>query len=249
MAEEESFWKQPTGKFFSEETGIRFLTYWRNFNYCMLAVLVLIYYNLNSFLNSVPKAFGTNFIGFLSLFWLLSVAFYFLIRFQVKIWKKENAPYLTEQAVTQKSVEHSLTEQAATQKLIEHRDSESQDIPYTYRIGRHANETLALRYGIANLERKEPSYSQHAREAKTIRLQKIEKIKGNKDLYRVKITDFRDREALAIIEKGTDYVKTFYPKDREWFEKYSNLEEALKGNRTMPLSEIARFHIEKTIKS
>ncbi len=36
----------------------------------------------------------------------------------------------------------------------QHRDSDQQVRPYTYRIDRHGNEALAIRYGIANQEKK-----------------------------------------------------------------------------------------------
>ena len=36
----------------------------------------------------------------------------------------------------------------------QHRDGDQQASPYTYKIGKHGNESLAIRYGIANQERK-----------------------------------------------------------------------------------------------
>ena len=69
----------------------------------------------------------------------------------------------------------------------------------------------------------------------------------SKDLYEVLLTDFRDRKARAIIETGTEYVKTFYPLDDGWFEKYADLEETLKGNNSFTLKELATFHVQKAV--
>jgi hypothetical protein len=63
----------------------------------------------------------------------------------------------------------------------------------------------------------------------------------------VLLSDFRDRKARAIIEAGTEYVKTFYPLDDEWFKKYADLEETLKGNNSFTLKELAIFHVQKTV--
>lgn len=142
-----------------------------------------------------------------------------------------------------------------------HRDGDQQASPYTYKIGRHGNESLAIRYGIANQERKVKEYWYYAKggerqrnperdrvfyePASTIRLQKTRKI--SKDLYEVLLTDFRDRKARAIIESGAEYVKTFYPLDDDWFVKNAELEEVLKGNNSFTLKELATFHIQKTV--
>lgn len=141
----------------------------------------------------------------------------------------------------------------------QHRDGDQQTSPYTYQIGKHGNESLAIRYGIANQERKVKEYWYYAKggeqkrnsdrdkvyyePASTIRLQKTRKV--SKDLYEVLLTDFRDRKARAIIETGTEYVKTFYPLDDGWFEKYADLEETLKGNNSFTLKELATFHVQK----
>lgn len=143
----------------------------------------------------------------------------------------------------------------------QHRDSDQQVAPYTYKIGKHGNESLAIRYGIANQERKVKEYWYHDKggerkrnpdrdrvfyePANMIRLQKTRKI--GKDLYEVVLTDFRDRKARAIIEVGTEYVKTFYPLDDRWFEKHADLEEVLKGNNSFTLKELAIFHVQKTV--
>jgi hypothetical protein len=141
----------------------------------------------------------------------------------------------------------------------QHRDGDQQATPYTYQIGRHGNESLAIRYGIANQERKVKEYWYYAKggarernpdrdkvfyePASTIRLQKTKKI--GKESYEVLLTDFRDRKAIAIIEVGTEYVKTFYPLEHEWFEKHADLEKTLKGNNSFTLKELATFHVQK----
>ena len=143
----------------------------------------------------------------------------------------------------------------------QHRDGDQQTSPYTYQIGKHGNESLAIRYGIAIIVRivKEYWYYAYGGEQKrnsvrdkvfyepasTIRLQKTRKV--SKDLYEVLLTDFRDRKARAIIETGTEYVKTFYPLDDGWFEKYADLEETLKGNNSFTLKELATFHVQKAV--
>ena len=143
----------------------------------------------------------------------------------------------------------------------QHRDGDQQTSPYTYQIGKHGNESLAIRYGIANQERKVKEYWYYAKggeqkrnsdrdkvyyePASTIRLQKTRKV--SKDLYEVLLTDFRDRKARAIIETGTEYVKTFYPLDDGWFEKYADLEKTLKGNNSFTLKELATFHVQKAV--
>lgn len=145
----------------------------------------------------------------------------------------------------------------------QHRDGEQQTEPYTYQIEKHGNESLAIRYGIANQERKVKEYWYHAKggekkrnperdevfyeETKHIRLQKIKKL--GKDKYEVLLTDYRNRKAIAIIEVGTEYVKTFYPIKESWFEKYADLETTLKGNGSFTLKELATFHVQKTVGS
>lgn len=131
---------------------------------------------------------------------------------------------------------------AEIRKAREHnRDLDVQSKSYNYKIGRHANETLALRYGIANIKRD----GRRTYDSQNIRLKKTKKIGLSK--YIVELSDFRNRKACAIIEKGTEYVKTFLPLDDSWFEKNKDLEMVVKGNRTMLLSEIARLHIDKTV--
>ena len=76
-------------------------------------------------------------------------------------------------------------------------------------------------------------------------MQKTRKV--SKDLYEVLLTDFRDRKARAIIETGTEYVKTFYPLDDGWFEKYADLEETLKGNNSFTLKELAKKKKKKAV--
>ena len=141
------------------------------------------------------------------------------------------------------------------------RDADKQQSPYMYKIGKHGNESLAIRYGIANQERKVKKYWYYAKggerkrnperdkvyyePAKTIHIQKTQKL--GKDLYEVLLTDYRDRKARAVIEVGTEYVKTFYPLEDSWFRKHADLETALKGSGTFSLKELATFHVQKTI--
>lgn len=135
--------------------------------------------------------------------------------------------------------------------------------PYDFKVGRHANETLAIRYGIANLEKKTKEYWYYARggerkrnperdriyyaPAETIKVQKTKRLKD--DQYEVRLTDFRNRKAKAVIEPGTDYVKTFYPMSEDWFDQHADLETVLKGNSSFDLKELATFHVQKVIGS
>ena len=127
-------------------------------------------------------------------------------------------------------------------KLKDLRDSDKQESPYTYKIGKHGNESLAIRYGIANMDKSYPRQP-----AEYIRLQKIEKI--SKDLYYVILVDFGNRKAKSIIELGTEYVKTFYPLEDGWFKKHADLELTLKGNGSFTLKELAKFHVQKAVGS
>lgn len=61
------------------------------------------------------------------------------------------------------------------------------------------------------------------------------------------LSDYRDRPARAVIEKGTEYIKTFYPINDHWFDKYADLERTLKGNGSFSLKELAAFHVDKTV--
>ena len=147
------------------------------------------------------------------------------------------------------------------QERQQHRDGDRQATPYTYKIGKHGNESLAIRYGIANQEQKIKEYWYYAEggeqkrnperdkiyyePSSVIRVQKTRKV--SKDLYEVLLTDFRDRKAKAVIEPGTEYVKTFYPLDDGWFEKFADLEETLKGNNSFTLKELATFHVQKVV--
>lgn len=152
-------------------------------------------------------------------------------------------------------------EDEARQRLRRLRDADTQDEPYTYQVGEHANSALAIRYGIANQERLIKEYWYHAKggeltrnpsrdrfyfaPSRTIRVQKVRKLKS--DMYLVKLCDYRNREARAVIERGQDYIKTFYPLDDEWFEKHSDLELVLKGNPTFNLKELAAIHVQKAV--
>lgn len=118
------------------------------------------------------------------------------------------------------------------------RDADVQDVPYTYQIDTHGNESLAIRYGIANM-------TVSNRQSEIIRLQKRRKLKEDK--YEVLLSDFRDRPAIVIIEPGTEFVKTFYQLDEIWFKEHKELELTLKGNGSFTLKELATFHVLKAV--
>ena len=67
--------------------------------------------------------------------------------------------------------------------------------------------------------------------------------------YEVELISFGLRRAIAIIEPGTEYVKTFYPIETDWFERNKKLESLLKNNRGLSLADVAKFHIETALKA
>lgn len=145
------------------------------------------------------------------------------------------------------SIDHLQEELARLKSICFLRDSEHQSKPYTYQIGKHGNESLAIRYGIDNKEKSgSPS--------NTIEIKKIRKI--SKDLYKnnprrenmylVELVDFK-RKAIAVHEVGENYIKTFYPMNESWFEEQSHLDSLLKNNGTFTLKELATFHVKAII--
>lgn len=143
------------------------------------------------------------------------------------------------------------------------RDGDVQEKAYIYRVGRRGNEALAIRYGIANQLRKVREYTYYAKggeprrnpdrdtyyfePANKITLRKVRKIRAS--VYLVELTDFGMRYAHAIIEPGSEVVEIFLPLNEElWFTEQSELELTLGGNGTFSLKELARFHVEKTVR-
>jgi len=188
-------------------------------------------------------------IGLFFRYWFITVPLLILVAMFFKfttvgknILKKQEEQRLAKEQEDQKKKENDerLAQQAEDTRRS-FRDADQQDKPYRYEIGRHANETLALRYGIANLN----GVDGRGHPAKFIDLRKLERVGSN--VYLVEISGFRKRKAKAVIEVGTEYVKTFLPLSEDWFSKYANLEETLKGNKTMSLKDIARFHVEKVV--
>lgn len=166
--------------------------------------------------------------------------------FNSKSWKnirrkqKEAAEYKRreEERKKQEEINKKNEEKIRLQKL---RDADYHTNPVKYKIGRHANSTLALRYGIANAKKRN---KRGWVDCDTIMIQKTKRL-GKESHYLAKLPDFKDREVVAVIENGTDYVKTFYPKnDSEWFKKYRDLEESLKDNTTFTLKELANHHVD-----
>jgi membrane protein implicated in regulation of membrane protease activity len=58
----------------------------------------------------------------------------------------------------------------------QHRDGDQQAAPYTYQIGTHGNESLAIRYGIANQEQKVKEYQYTAKGGEQKRNPKRDKV-------------------------------------------------------------------------
>lgn len=178
---------------------------------------------------------------------------------RLRAWRQE----VREEAEKIKKEEREETEKQLRLELErkQHRDADQQATPYIYQIGKHGNESLAIRYGIANQQQRVKEYWYYGKggerkrdpdrdrivfePANTIRLQKAKKVK--RDLYEVLLVDFRNRKARAVIESGAEYVKTFYPMSDDWFDKYADLELTLKGSNTFTLKELATFHVQKVV--
>lgn len=152
---------------------------------------------------------------------------------------------------------------------LEHRDADVQKTPYRYEVSKHANQTLAIRYGIANTTKKTVPYYYYAKggvkkrnpdrdkikivDANTILLRKIKPLSED-NCYLVELTSFKKRKAIAIHHKGEDGIRTFYPintntntVDEQWWGRNKELEIALKDNKTFSLKELATFHVNKTV--
>ena len=129
----------------------------------------------------------------------------------------------------------------------EKRDADTQDTPYTYRCGGHPNRTLALRYGIANVEGPNEKTAQREQ----IDLRKIEKLHGDSDgtHYLAELPSFGNRKVRVVIKPGTDYILTFYPMSESWFTANADLEEILKDNPTFSLKELATFHVQAVLRA
>lgn len=231
---------------------------------------------LYAFLGLLALIFWRYVIGigvFLAVIWAFGTVPYIagpililLIIFGIKEGAKQ-AKEKEKQDKKRKEEEHMenlrIKEQRRKEKeqLQQEMDQEVHFHPYPYKVGRHANESLAIRYGIANQVKRTKEHWYYApggerkrnperdrfcyEPAEVIELQKTRRIKG--DLYEVLLTGFRDRKARAIIEPGTDYVKTFYPLSDDWFVKHADLEETLKGNGSFSLKELATFHVQKAV--
>lgn len=163
----------------------------------------------------------------------------------------------------QEEKERVANEENARRELARqhHRDADIQERPYTYEIGQHANEALAIRYGIANQERIIEEYYYFAKggirtrnpsrdkiywvPSKTITLKKLQPL--NSDQFIAALSDHGERKVRVVIERGTEYVKTFLPLDDAWFHAHKKLEETLKNNKSFSLKELASFHVQKTV--
>lgn len=126
-------------------------------------------------------------------------------------------------------------------RRAEHRDATSQKTPYRYKIGRHAKETLALRYGIPHVRSERDNGRNDLEEISIKKLRHIEKSR-----FEAELTDYRNRIVIAVIEPGTDYVKTFYPKEgQNWWKENKEWEDKLKGNSGFTIKDMARMHFDR----
>jgi hypothetical protein len=129
------------------------------------------------------------------------------------------------------------------------RDADVHVRPFEYKCAGHPNRQLALRYGIANRVKKENTdpNSRLMVDASTITLMKIERLSHATFLAR--LPAYNNRVVRVVIEPGTDYVKTFLPREDSWFAEHADLEEVLKDNPTFTLKELATFHVQKAVRS
>ena len=165
--------------------------------------------------------------------------------------------------------EKRLNAQIERESLARLRDRDHQHEPYTYEIGLHGNQTLAIRYGLANTSLETIPYYYYAKggerkrnserdrkkvvNSKYIRLRKIKKLNADNQ-FLVELTDFRKRKAVAIHISGEEFIRTFYPinsslrdVDSGWWIRNPELEAALKDNKTFTLKEMAKFHVDKLV--
>lgn len=153
-------------------------------------------------------------------------------------------------------------ERAERQRDVEaHRDADQQERPYSYKVLRHGNETLAVRYGIANRKRVVDEYWYRGKggaprrnpdrdrtrheDADTINLRKLGRVEDG--VYEVELVDFGGRKARARIHPGREYVNAFLPPDGAWSDDFAALEQTLKGGGAFTLKELAKFHVEMAI--
>jgi cell division protein FtsB len=211
---------------------------------------------LPKILSFIPPAFYVCFIAIPLIIWLvysfpneaLGLAFIVLVIISV-LRELESKKQKTKNAEATRNMLKRHAEDLEMKACFQSKlDADQQEEPFLYEIGRHANETLAIRYGIANLEKDSGNYPSQYKEAIKIQLQKKRKVREN--IYEVLLTDFRGRKAHAVIEPGTRYIKTFLPIDPErWFKEHKTLEETLKGNSTMDLKELASFHVQSVLRT
>lgn len=177
------------------------------------------------------------------------------------------ALYIKNKKDAEKNKKEAEAERVRLNKL---RDSDIQSEPYTYQIGRHGNQTLAIRYGIVNTKRITVPYFYYAKggvkkrnpdrdktrivDANLITLRKLGRLQGEKNMYLVELKDFKNKKAIAIHIKGDEFIKTFYPinhgkngVDTQWWRRHPELERALKDNKSFTLKDMARFHVDKTV--
>ena len=149
------------------------------------------------------------------------------------------------------------------------RDSDRQSEPCKYEIGKHGNQTLAIRYGLANTDVEVIPYYYFAKggiqkrnfdrdrrkivDSNFIRLRKICRL-NDENQFLVELTDFHKKRAIAVHCSGEEFIRTFYPinlasdgVDHDWWKRNSELELALKDNKTFTLKEMAKFHVDKIV--
>lgn len=223
---------------------------------------------------SIIQFFVDNWSGIVTTFWwvvgltiVLTVWSHFSGKADEKRKKQEEIDRRRRLDEEQKKFEKE--EQEKLRALQIERDRDVQNTACVYEIGRHGNETLALRYGIANTTVENVPYFYTAKggvqkrnpardtkkitDSRTVRVKKLRPLK-KPNTYLVELPDYRDRRAIIVHVKGEPWIKTFLPldpvkedEDKSWYTKFKDLELVLKGNSSMTIKEIAKFHIEKTV--
>ena len=100
-----------------------------------------------------------------------------------------------------------------------------------------------MRYGIANIAQGA------SKERSEIRLRRLKRLSSDEDgvHYVAKLPDFGDREVTVVFDCNGEFIKTFYPQNRDWFKDHKELELILKDNATFDLKELATFHVQAVL--
>jgi len=153
---------------------------------------------------------------------------------------------IDKETLLQMSIEQLQKFAADLDKLDKLRDACPQLIPYGFQLTAFANQTLAVRYGIANIESNSEESRFLERPQTKIRLQKVRAL-GN-DQYVVFLPDFGQQHALVKHQKGSELIEEFLPPDAQWLDKNPDLENLLKNADSLRLQVLAEHFHKKRLR-